>query len=382
MHSLGHYMNFKESGNLSSSILGFSSFLRAQGFLVGYDASMEAIKVTTLGAIEDKVLLYNALRPIYCGSYEDQEQFEKLFNAYWKLRILKFKNKTVYHNQQRTNPIASAVMLGFGESSSEEDEEAKNTSGGNKEERLRATDFSKVTDIESDELDELAKRLWKEMSLRIKKRYKFSLKKGSIDIRRSIRSNAKNGFELIDLIRKDKKPQKHKLILLLDVSGSMDKYSFYLLRFMWCLKHHFKAIECFVFSTRIMRITEMLDKKDLQFSLEAMKSGVNVWGSGTKIGECLKIYNDKYAKRLMQSKNICLILSDGLDTGNSDLLVDEIGKIKRKTSKLVWLNPLKGMQGYEPSQKSMKAVIDDLDVFKASNNLNSLLELENILVNV
>ena len=382
MHNQGAYMNFKEEDSFSSAIIGFSKFLRGQGFLVGYDATMEGMKAVQLGAINDKDLLKKALRPIYCGSHEDRIEFDRLFNAFWKLQILKFKNKTVYHNQHRTNPVASVVMLGFGDGSSEEDEEAKNTSGGNKEERLRSTDFSKVSDIDSDELDELAMKLWKEMSLRVKKKQRFSRRKGTIDIRKSIRSNAGNGFELINLIRNNKKPQKHKLILILDVSGSMDKYSFYLLRFMWCLKNHFKAIECFIFSTRILRITELLDKKDLNFSLDMLKSNVKVWGSGTKIGECLKVYNQQFAKQCMQSKNICLVLSDGLDTGSPDLLVEEINKIKRKTSKLVWLNPLKGMEGFEPTQKSMSAVLGDIDVFRASNNLNSLLELENILINV
>jgi uncharacterized protein with von Willebrand factor type A (vWA) domain len=125
-----------------------------------------------------------------------------------------------------------------------------------------------------------------------------------------------------------------------------------------------------------------LEKKNLEATLDILKMNVKVWGSGTKIGECLQIFNEQYAKRIMQSKNICLILSDGLDTGEPRVLANEVAKIKRKTSKLVWLNPLKGMEGYEPSQKSMQAVMQELDVFKAANSLNSLLELENILVNV
>jgi len=220
------------------------------------------------------------------------------------------------------------------------------------------------------------------MSLRMKKKQKVSYQKGVIDIRKTIRSNAGKGFEFVDLIRKNKRPQKHKLILILDVSGSMDKYSFYLLRFMWSLKNHFKALECFIFSTQLVRITEMLDRKDLEATLEVLKRNVRVWGSGTKIGECLRVYNEIYAKRVMQTKNICLILSDGLETGEPGVLVDQVEQIKRRTSKMVWMNPLKGMEGYEPSQQGMSAVMEKLDVFKAANSLNSLLELENILVNV
>lgn len=379
MRSHVPYMNFKEEGDLNRSILGFSTYLRLHGFQVGLDASMDAINVVHIGGITYPSIFKSAFKAIYCGSAEDQEKFDELFDAYWKLRVLSFKNKTTYHNQQRTNPIASAVMLGFSDSETEKEEDAKNTSGGNREERLRMTDFSKVSTITSDELDDLAQRLWKEMSLRMKKKQKYHQKKGVIDIRKSIRSNAGNGFELLELFHKLKKPEKHKLIMILDVSGSMDKYSFYLLRFMWCLKAHFKSIECFIFSTRILRITDWLDKKDLESTLNHLKANVAVWGSGTKIGDSIKSFNEVYAKQYMQSKNITLILSDGLETGDENILSAEIEHLKRKTAKLIWLNPLKGMNEYEPTQKGMRAVINKLDVFHAANNLNSLLELENIL---
>lgn len=382
MHKRAPYMNFKEEQDLNRSVIGFSNYLRINGFLVGHDANIEAIKVLHLGGLRQISLLKNAFRAIYCGSLEDQEQFDDLFDAYWKLRILSLKNKTTFHNQQRTNPVASAVMLGFGESKGQEEEDAKNTTGGNREERLRVTDFSKISSITSNELDELAKKLWKEMSLRLKRKMKQHVSKGEIDIRKTIRSNAGNGFELIKLIRKLEKPEKHKLILLLDVSGSMDKYSFYLLRFIWCLKAHFKGIECFIFSTRIMRITDWMDKKDLDATLNMLKANVSVWGSGTNIGLCMKTFNEEYAKQYMQTKNITIILSDGLETGDESILVNQIEHLKRKTNKLIWLNPLKGMNNYEPTQKGMRAILNQLDVFQAANNLNSLLELENILTHV
>lgn len=382
MHKRAPYMNFKEEQDLNRSVIGFSNYLRINGFLVGHDANIEAIKVLHLGGLRQISLLKNAFRAIYCGSLEDQEQFDDLFDAYWKLRILSLKNKTTFHNQQRTNPVASAVMLGFGESKGQDEEDAKNTTGGNREERLRVTDFSKISSITSNELDELAKKLWKEMSLRLKRKMKQHVSKGEIDIRKTIRSNAGNGFELIKLIRKLEKPEKHKLILLLDVSGSMDKYSFYLLRFIWCLKAHFKGIECFIFSTRIMRITDWMDKKDLDATLNMLKANVSVWGSGTNIGLCMKTFNEEYAKQYMQTKNITIILSDGLETGDESILVNQIEHLKRKTNKLIWLNPLKGMNNYEPTQKGMRAILNQLDVFQAANNLNSLLELENILTHV
>ncbi len=376
------YMNFKEEDDFSSAIIGFSKYLRQENFLVGFDASIDALDVIAESSLWDKEALRILMKPIYCGTYEDHCRFDLLFDAYFKERLVKFKNKTVFKNQQRTNPIATAVMLGFGMTDGRDQEEAKNMSGGNAEERLRRTDFSHLGRLDSQELDHIAKKLWKEMSLRMRKKSKQSTQKGIIDIRRTIRNNASNGFELLKLIRKDKKPQKHKLILLLDVSGSMDKYSFYLLRFMWSLKNHFRGLEAFIFSTRIVRISDLLQRNDLEATLDHVKSNVRVWGSGTTMGNCLKQFNAIYAKRVMQSRNICIILSDGLDTGPTDELLSELSEIKRKTAKLIWLNPLKGSKGYQPIQKSMNLVLDHLDVFKAANTMNSLLELEKILVDV
>lgn len=187
---------------------------------------------------------------------------------------------------------------------------------------------------------------------------------------------------MLELKLKDKKPNKNRLVILLDVSGSMDKYSFYLLRFILALRTHFQNIEGFIFSTKLIRITEYLRVKNLEHVLSQLSAGADNWSSGTKIGTCLQSFNELHAKRTLNRRSMTIILSDGLDTGAPELLSKELGKIKRRTRKLIWLNPLKGMQGYEPLARGMKAALPQIDVFRSAHSLESILELEKYLADV
>ena len=181
---------------------------------------------------------------------------------------------------------------------------------------------------------------------------------------------------------KNRKPRKQRLIILLDVSGSMDKYSFFLLRFVVALRSHFEKIEAFIFSTKLVRITDYLHSKNLELTLSLLSQKADNWSSGTKIGECFKIFNAQYAKRVLNGHSTTIVLSDGLDTGGPELLAAELKKVKLRTRQLIWLNPLKGMQGYEPIQKGMSAALPEIDVFRPAHNLDSILELEKFLIGV
>ena len=187
---------------------------------------------------------------------------------------------------------------------------------------------------------------------------------------------------MLDLYLRNKKPDKNRLIILLDVSGSMDKYSFYLLRFILALRTHFKRIDAYIFSTSLIRITDYLESQNLDTVLSILSYYANNWSSGTKIGECLLHYNREFARRSLTGKNMTIILSDGLDTGEPELLSTELKKIKLRTRKLIWLNPLKGMKGYQVRTRGMLAALPEINHFMPAHTVDSLLELENILADV
>lgn len=323
-----------------------------------------------------------AMTAIYCTRQDELERFDKLFEDYWGMKKELRKSETKYRNKSnlKKKNKGSAVMMGLdGDNAQDDDNEARNTSGATDNDALRKTDFAHVEQMQNDILEELAEQLWQQMSLRLKRKTKVG-KKGKINIQQTIRRNLSNGGNMLELIRRKKKMQKYRLVILLDVSGSMDKYSFYLLKFVHSLRANFENVEAFIFSTELVRITDFLNKKSISETLSMLSLNTQTWSSGTKIGDCLKTFNDEHSKRVLNGKTLTIVLSDGLDTGEPDDLHIQLEKIKLRTKKLVWLNPLKGMEGYQPIQRGMEAALPTLDHFGAAHNIDSLLALENILI--
>ncbi len=375
--------NYQSHESITQAILGFAAYARAHELNVGIRETQEALAIASKGMINDKEVFRYALKAIFCSSKENTQLFAQLFNDYWGLPKASVTSRMDMKNQsnRQKQTQRSLVLLGKG-NAKEGCEEGKNVSGANATETLRKTDFSKLSEMDSKYLEKLAMDLWKQMSRRLKKKLKSSTTKGRLDLRQTIRNNIGSGGAMLELKFKNKKPTKNRLVILLDVSGSMDKYSFFLLRFILALRSHFQNIEAFIFSTKLIRITEFLKIKSLENVLALLSSNTDNWSSGTKIGDCLKTFNDTFSKRTLQGRSMTIMLSDGLDTGEPELLVNELRKIKRRTRRLIWLNPLKGVIGYQPLARGMSAALPEIDVFRSAHNLESILELENYLTDV
>ncbi|MEL7222964.1 MAG: VWA domain-containing protein, partial [Bacteroidota bacterium] len=323
---MDHYTHYP---SFSSALVGFSQEARKQGFQIGLQASQDTVVTALSGLWLDRDLFEYALAALYCHAEEERLPFEKLYNRFWRKRGSRLTDKRDYKNQKKVFKAAQsvAVMLGTGKSELEgETEETKNTSGANAKETAKKTDFSLLTQQQSQLLDEISEKLIREMSLRIKRKKKKS-KKGYIDLASSIRNNLQNGGTIINLEHVKPKREKYRLLVLLDVSGSMDKYSFYLLKFLWSLRHHFKQFEAFTFSTQLMRITDYLADKEMAISLAMISQKATHWSSGTKIGACLQTFNDDFSKRYLNGNTMTIVLSDGLDTGEPEVLEAAIQQI-------------------------------------------------------
>lgn len=373
-----------QTSTITESIVAFAQFVRNHGLNIGIDETELALLAAKKNLLSDKKYFKNALKIIFCTNPEERQLYEKLFGLYWDTNpvdLREQKNKTTIRGTVEKKANRSLVMLGKGKNE-EETAEAKNVSGANEAERLQTTDFSKLHDIETWQLEEIAAKLFKEMATRLRRRMKENPKEGAINLRRTIRRSIQYGGEPIELYHRSKKFKKHRLIVLLDVSGSMDKYSFFLLRFICALRENFRQAEAFVFSTSLIRISKALQHNYLDAVLSAISQKADNWSGGTKIGDCLRQFNDQYGKRLLNGLPFVIILSDGLDTGTPEMLSRELQKIKRRSKKLIWLNPLKGMKGYEPTARGMKEAMPSIDEFYSAHNLQSLLALENILTDV
>ncbi len=373
------------SSNFKEKLIDFSIYCRERSFLVSPQQTKEAFELVDKGLALNRTLFRSCLKAIYCKRKEHFDKFNELFNRFWsrnfeeELEARKIKLQA----QQQKNETSTIVFLGtsYQRPKPKKEVDAKKTAGANQMTRLRYTDFSKLKVEDQQDLESLAQELFHQMSMRLKRRQKKA-NSGLIDVRKTIRTNISKGFLLLDLVHKKKKTQKRKLVFLLDVSGSMDTYSFYLLKYILALKKYFHSLEFFTFSTQLTHITPMLRPHNEKAILKEISDNVGSWSSGTKIGDCLNEFVEEYGNKCLTSKHIVVILSDGLETGNVSLLRKSVREMKMRCKQLVWLNPLKGMKDYQPIQKGIVNVMPHLDAFESVHNLDSLLKLEKILMNV
>jgi uncharacterized protein len=369
--------------SITESMVAFVQFVRSHGLNIGIQETQDALLAADTGIMGNRNQMRFALKSLFCHSPEERLVFEKLFVLFWDtnptdLETRKNQTKIQGRVEQKTNP--SLVMMGFGETNASE-EEAKNMSGANATERLKQTDLSKLSEMEADWLEAIAAKLFREMALRLRRRMKNNQHKGIIHLRSTIRRNLSKGGEPIELMRRAQKPAKQRLIVLLDISGSMDKYSFLLLRFICTLRDYFRQLEAFVFSTQLVRVSKALKLTRIDDALALISEHAHHWSSGTKIGDCLEQFTSKYGKQLLNGSPTIIILSDGLDTGAPGLVEEQLMYLRQRSKRIIWLNPLKGMQGYAPEARGMKEAMPHLDTFSSAHSLQSLMELENILAN-
>ncbi|SKB48043.1 vWA domain-containing protein [Maribacter arcticus] len=367
-------------------LIDFTMYCRERQFVLGPQETRDAFEVAERGWVLDRKLFQYSLKAIYCKRKEHFDRFDEMFDRFWSRYYeerLEQRKKQI-KQLKKEKETATVIFLGteFKVPKKEViEQEAKETVGANESIRLRLTDFSKVNVADKEKLEELAEELFHQMSMRFKRRLE-NANKGTIDIRNTIRHGISKGGMLLDLSHKRKRKEKRKVVFILDVSGSMDTYSYYLLRYVMVLKKYFKSLEFFTFSTTLTHVTPMLRQNNEQEVLKQIGKNVNSWSSGTKIGESLTEFLSVYGSKFLSQKHIVVILSDGLETGNVTVLREAVRTIRRKCKTLVWLNPLKGMEGYQPIQKGMVNVMPHLDAFESAHNLDSLLKLEKLLMDV
>jgi uncharacterized protein with von Willebrand factor type A (vWA) domain len=208
--------------------------------------------------------------------------------------------------------------------------------------------------------------------------------KGRINLRQIIRDSLRHGGEPIKLAHRRRVSRPRPLVVLCDVSGSMENYSRMLLHFIHSLTHGLKdtSVEAFVFGTRLTRITRHLRYKDVDESLDELGDIVRDWSGGTRIGEALKVFNFQWARRVLGRGAVVLVISDGWDRGDLTLLGKEIARLQHSSYRLIWLNPLLGSDEYRPVQRGIALIMPCVDDFLPVHNLVSLERLAEVLSSV
>lgn len=373
----------------AKSIVEFCRFVRANGVSAGTTETIVCLQAAGAVAKTDFNTFRFALRAVLCSSAEDWVLFDDLFSEFWAKPDPRQENRSRNPARRRLAPPGlgsekeSRMVTGFGNGSElEEDGEQKVFSGASAVERLRKIDFSQMPQTDLAELERVSLRLLRRMSYRVTRRFRARECRVSIDLRRTIRQSIGRGGELIDLRFKGPKKERAKLVILLDVSDSMNPYSFFLLKFAYVLGKYSREVRSFVFSTTLVEVSNLLRTRRLSDALRTLSQMTAGWSGGTRIGDSLRDFNKRHASVLLSRRTVFVILSDGWDTGASEELAGELKKIKRRAAKLIWLNPLLGLEEYQPLTRGISAALPFIDLFAPAHNLQSLLALEKHLSHV
>lgn len=362
--------------SLSKNIVQFCRFLRLKGFTVGMEEealTLQALQLIDYGS--NQVFLL-ALKAILCRSEAQLNEFNKLFEEYWKELEKATDAKENKETKQRRIPPqqASSFKLLKAWLHGNKNTETEETATYSSKESLSQRDFSLVPEDELDELMQSIKALAKRLAAKANRRYETTHKMKEPDLRKTLRKNLRRGGELLEIIHQRPKRNRVKLVLLCDVSKSMELYSSFLLHFMYAFQQVYSRMETFIFSTSIRRITTLLKKQNFREAMQLLGGENSGWSGGTRIGESLHVILEEYGK-LIDKKTIVIILSDGWDTGNITQLEKSMESIHRKAKKIIWLNPLAGYATYRPETAGMQAAMPFINVFAAVHNAESLKRL-------
>ncbi len=241
-------------------------------------------------------------------------------------------------------------------------------------EALARKEFSQLDADEIELAHELARRPRLELGMR-RSRRTMPGRGGAFDPRRTLRASLRQYGEPLPLRTREARLRHRDVVLLCDISGSMDRYSRLLLQFVHVMRHAIGSVEAFVFGTRLTRITRALRQPNFNEAQRSVAASVADWGGGTRIGECLREFNVRWARRVLARGAIVIIISDGWDRGDIGLLAREMRRLQRSSYRLIWLNPLLGAKGYRPQTLGMQAALPFIDDLLPAHNLKSLVQL-------
>ena len=250
------------------------------------------------------------------------------------------------------------------------------------EEALRRKDFEEFTWDEMRQARELMARMRWRLSLRQTRRLRAARRGPTLDLRRTFRRSLRSGGEPVQLARRERRRKPRPLVILCDISGSMSLYSRLLLHFIHTVSNGREHVETFVFATRLTRITRQLARRDVDAAVQEVTKTVQDWSGGTRIGESLRAFNYRWARRTLGHGAVVLIISDGWDRGDTQLLTQEMARLQRNCHRLIWLNPLLGQQDYRPVTAGMRAALPYIDDFLPAHTLDSLVALGKLLESV
>jgi uncharacterized protein with von Willebrand factor type A (vWA) domain len=380
-----------ENGNLLPNLLHFGRLLRALGFKISAGQLSDLAHALTLIDITNRQDFYITSRSLLVTNPHDFDRFDQAFDLFWvgmsqwllSLGLAPHMRRPEEGEQpiESPDPIIAPDQEGQtpGEDEKNQDEEGESVdeveAGAfySPIELLHHKNFAEFTEEEKQLVKKAMSRLiWQFNSRQTRRLRRTSKRTRYIDLRSAIRASIRNSGEIIQLRWRRRKTKPRPLVVICDISGSMDSYSRLFLHFIHSLSQGMRHVEAFAFGTRLTHLTPALRHSDVDAAVDKISHLVLDWSGGTRIGESLKTFNYRWARRVLGWGATVLIISDGWERGNLDLLDREMDRLSRSVHRLIWLNPLAGTPGYQPLVGGIQTALPYCDDFLPLDNLHSL----------
>lgn len=354
---------------LRSRLAGFAGFLRGNGFDIGGGQAPQIVDVASRVGLFDRELLRFSLKAMLCGRGDEWRRFDELFDAWFNPpnRVLR-KGRADARSRGAAGGGERHTGAGL-----DAPQRAQPEAAASPHATERSADFSQL--LRGDELHDLEalmRRFARRLKLIALRRDEPVSRGRRLDMRRTIRRSVASGGTPLELAWRNRRRQRPRLVLLLDVSRSMSAYSFFWLRLARALEAELTEVYCYIFHTRVTGVSDALRDPDPWRSQERLHLLAAGWAGGTRIGESLAQFQREHAPRLVHSRTALIVVSDGYDTGEPALLDRALAALRRRARRIVWLNPLLDRPGYRPEARGMKAALPHLDLLAAGAGLSDV----------
>ena len=379
-------MASEAEGQFLPNLLLFGRLLRRVGLDVHAGRMLDAVRVLEDVGLRRRGDVHAALRTLLVHRREDLPVFDEAFSVFWRQRkdpTFTMDLRSMGEQRRYRYVEAAPPPLGRGADAAVEGEDDAERGGDriditrtySAREVLQTKDFSEFTPSETAEARLLMASLaWTPGTRRSRRRSPGDGR--ALDLRRTLRDNARYGGELLELRHRRRKEKPRKLVVLCDVSGSMERYTRMLLHFVHSLYGGLHGrVEAFLFATRLTRVTRQLQHRDIDQAVGDVSKAVPDWSGGTRIGSALREFNVAWARRTLGWGAVVLIVSDGWDRGEPALLGREMERLQRSCRRLVWLSPLAGGEDYAPLTQGLRAATPYVDDLLPVHNLAALMDL-------
>ncbi|MDR2187756.1 MAG: VWA domain-containing protein [Azonexus sp.] len=368
---------------LLEHLAGFARALTDAGLAVNTGQLMALCQCFTCIDIAERRDFHAAARATLVSRHEDIERFEAIFSQYWEapkqLVIKRRQDDPEDEDEAADKGRGARLMLPGGEGSDGGERKSLRLSWS-PDETLAQRDLGTLTEADVERAQRLIRDLVAALANKRGRRYAARRHGRLPDLRRLLRSRS---IYLADgicpLPWRSRRISRTRLILLCDVSGSMQRYSSFLIEFMYALRRELSDLEVAVFSTHLTVITDLLRTRGVATSLCQVAERINDWAGGTNIGGSLRQFNERHAPHMLNGRSTVIFLSDGWDRGDAAEMRGEMAKLRQRAGKVLWLNPLLGTPGYQPLTQGMQCALPYLDYFLPAHNLHSLSQLAGVL---